>query len=74
MRLIDADKLKKHYTWWGGEEKEMFDTIVDMQPTIEAEPIRHGQWMLKCAALRACGAAAYARTSPPPHQENGNVR
>ena len=44
MRLIDADKLKKHYTWWGGEEKEMFDTIVDMQPTIEAEPIRHGKW------------------------------
>ena len=51
MRLIDADKLKKHYTWWGGEEKEMFDTIVDMQPTIEAEPIRHGQWMLKCADI-----------------------
>ena len=45
MRLIDADKLKKHYAWWGGEEKEIFDTIVDMQPTIEAEPIRHGRWI-----------------------------
>ena len=53
MRLIDADKLKRHYAWWGsenanGELKERktdFDVIVDLQPTVEAEPIRHGHWI-----------------------------
>ena len=39
MRLIDADKLKQHYAWWGDcegskERKEVFDTIVDLQPTV----------------------------------------
>ena len=44
MRLIDADALKHHYSWWGTEvgdgtskyEREVFDSIVDAQPTIEA--------------------------------------
>ena len=46
MRLIDADKLKAHYSWWEGGTREMtmdeakndFDTIIDLQPTVEAEP------------------------------------
>lgn len=49
-RLIDADKLKQHYSWWGGligddyvselvEQKKVFDTIVDVQPTVDAEPV-----------------------------------
>ena len=41
MRLIDADKLKQHYAWWNDESKELFDTIVDMQPTVEpAGPVK----------------------------------
>ena len=32
-RLIDADKLKKHYSWWKDEERELLDAIVDIQPT-----------------------------------------
>lgn len=44
MRLIDADKLKNHYAWWEGGSQEMtldeakhnFDTIVDLQPTVDA--------------------------------------
>lgn len=35
MRLIDADKLKQHYAWWNDENKELFDIIVDAQPTVE---------------------------------------
>ena len=41
-RLIDADKLKAHYAWWGEcsemakKNKEVFDTIVNLQPTVEA--------------------------------------
>ena len=37
MRLIDADKLKQHYAWWNDENKELFDTIVDAQPTVEPD-------------------------------------
>ena len=55
-RLIDADKLKQHYSWWGGligddyvselvEQKKVFDTIIDVQPTVDAEPVRHGKWI-----------------------------
>jgi len=51
-RLIDADRLKAHYCWWAGGSKEMsideakktFDTIIDIQPTVDAEPVRHGHW------------------------------
>ena len=53
MRLIDADRLKAHYCWWSGGTKEMtideakktFDTIIDVQPTVDAEPVRHGKWL-----------------------------
>ena len=46
MRLIDADRLKAHYCWWSGGSKEMtideakkiFDTIIDVQPTVDAVP------------------------------------
>ena len=47
MRLIDADKLKAHYARWGAnpescpeaaERKELFDSIVDAQPTVEVKP------------------------------------
>ena len=49
-RLVDADKLKLHYAWWGSvdnytsdtmtypEAKAIVDTIIDLQPTIEAKP------------------------------------
>lgn len=41
MRLIDADKLKAHYSWWEGEgevdeRKRLFDSIIDQQPTVDA--------------------------------------
>ena len=52
-RLIDADALKAHYAWWQGGTREMtmdeakndFDTIIDLQPTVEAEPTKHGRWV-----------------------------
>ena len=39
LKLIDADKLKKHYAWWDNEDKKIFDTIVDLQPTVDAVPL-----------------------------------
>ena len=49
MRLIDADKYKEDL--WVGHEYLDEDTlltatnILDSQPTIEAEPVRHGRWI-----------------------------
>lgn len=47
VRLIDADKLKQHYAWWENgtaemtlaEAKRNFDVIIDVQPTVDAEPV-----------------------------------
>ena len=59
-RLIDADKLKAHYAWWAdldGETKKLFDTIIDIQPTV-AEP-KHGRWIVswggKWHSCSVCG-------------------
>ena len=39
-RLIDAEKLKKHYAWWDDDERrKLFDQIVDAQPTVDAVPL-----------------------------------
>ncbi len=45
QKLIDADKLKQHYAWWDNEDKKIFDTIVDLQPIVDAKPVRHGHWI-----------------------------
>jgi PHP family Zn ribbon phosphoesterase len=47
MRLIDADKLKQHYAWWNNEEQRVFDQIVDAQPTADAVPVVHGEWVVR---------------------------
>lgn len=48
MRLIDADAMR---TDWleNGQNEYVYDTnavleSIDEQPTIEAEPVRHGRW------------------------------
>lgn len=70
MRLIDADKLKAHYAWWKGGSREMtmdeaksdFDTIIDLQPTVEAEPIKHGRWKnVHISLVDPDGVARYGR-------------
>lgn len=39
MRLIDADRLKEHFSWWTNpdgtdtEQKKLFNEIIDKQPT-----------------------------------------
>lgn len=54
MRLIDADALKDDMCiFCKGMDSNMVDcnvdcmthSIIDEQPTIEAEPVRHGRWI-----------------------------
>lgn len=42
-KLIDSEKLKAHYAWWDNENKDTFDTIVDLQPEVEAIPV---EWII----------------------------
>lgn len=46
-RLIDADRLKAHYAWWGedSDKRRTFDCIVDVQPSVDAAQIKHGHWV-----------------------------
>ena len=55
MRLIDADELRRKWKYALYREPEAKGTVVyrsfeffieilDYEPTIEAEPVRHGRW------------------------------
>ena len=45
MRLIDADKLKAHYSWWPENERTVLDQIVDVQPTAVPMAVEPGRWV-----------------------------
>ena len=48
MRPIDADKLKSELfdaDWMMDNDEHMVEKIVERQPTVDAEPIRHGHWI-----------------------------
>ena len=61
MRLIDADKLTSCIRGWQKIIKETYgindeyykclgnviDTYIDDAPTVDAEPIKHGEWILE---------------------------
>lgn len=54
-RLIDADELKKKAHWMESLDGQgiPFDVLavsvssIDLAPTVEAEPVRHGKWVNK---------------------------
>lgn len=61
-RLIDADRLKAHYCWWAGGSKEMsideakkiFDTIIDVQPTVEQPQTNATENMVEIVRCKDC--------------------
>ena len=72
MRLIDADALKKHYAWWEDDRQKLFDSIVDSQPTVDAEPVRHGKWIEYPAAdgmnqCSECGVLRFGESNYCPN-------
>ena len=51
MRLIDADAMREEWLE-NGENEYVYDTnafldSIDAQPTIEAVPVVHGEWLLE---------------------------
>lgn len=49
MRLIDADKLKSELfdaDWMMDNDEHMVEKIIERQPTVDAEPVRHGRWKI----------------------------
>lgn len=48
MRIIDADELvKKALTesCFDSRTEDVFLDLIDAQPTVDAEPVRHGRWV-----------------------------
>ena len=53
MRLIDTDALRKKAQWveipdWRGinfDVEAVSVSSIDLAPTIEAEPVKHGRWI-----------------------------
>ena len=51
MRPIDADAMREDWLE-NGENEYVYDTnavleSIDVQPTIEAEPVVHGRWIIR---------------------------
>ena len=44
MRMIDANALKKSFEE-DGHLSSYIEEFIDNAPTIDAEPVRHGQWI-----------------------------
>ena len=57
-RYIDAEKLKKHYAWWGDETKETFDAIIDQQPTADVVEVVQCK---DCKHLNHMGIGGYRK-------------
>lgn len=54
MRLINADVMRADWLE-NGQNEYVYDTnavldSIDEQPTIEAEPVRHGRWEKICTS------------------------
>lgn len=69
MRLIDADALPIQNVAVRGSGKPNYDVakawltaICDAAPTVDAEPVRHGEWIWNeendCYICSACGETA----------------
>lgn len=69
MRLIDADELRRKWQdvlarnpeakgTVGYRTFELFIERLDYEPTIEAEPVRHGRW-LKGSVRQPCSVCRY---------------
>ena len=59
MRLVDANTLKAEFTGNFREsyEPSLIKALIDVAPTIDAEPVKHGRWIAVPSSDRATGKA-----------------
>lgn len=67
-RLIDANKLKADFI---GKRygTQAIEYVIDQQPTVDAEPVKHGQWindkgLYKCSVCNELWCHWWANTVP----------
>ena len=82
MRLINADALYENVEAITFNEVpvahqpyvqaafEAFDVVVRMQPTIDAEPVRHGRWIHDVNNLYGCSECRVRETMSHRHMKN----
>lgn len=63
MRPIDADAMRQDWLE-NGQNEYVYDTnavldSIDAQPTIEAEPVRHGRWKSVGLSSLKCSRCGY---------------
>jgi rRNA maturation protein Nop10 len=46
-RLINADALKERIITPRANGKDLITELIDSMPTIDAEPVRHGKWIIR---------------------------
>lgn len=90
-RLIYAEKLKAHYSWWAmsnderTEFKRVFDTIINLQPTVEAPRVvdaSQTEHLVRCQdrrfyqgeCCRRYGRSAICRREPNDFCSKGEPR
>ena len=65
MRLINADALETHEIYEGEWKMVVYADDIDDAPTIEAEPVRHGEWIFSPdhaeGACTMCNFKIYGR-------------
>lgn len=82
MRLIDADAMHKFVEdrvaegkdgWKNGVPYEWAYalTAVDMQPTVDAAPVRHGRWIFD-SGVDYCEKCSECKALKPPHYISDN--
>jgi hypothetical protein len=59
MRLIDADAMKSKLV---GSRFHYIRNFLNKQPTIEAEPVRHGRWIVEYPTGSAFGRCSACKT------------
>lgn len=61
MRLIDADELLDDLIFPTEQFKKAFTEMINDCPTIDAEPIKHGRWVIEPdATIMRCNICGWA--------------
>lgn len=70
MRLIDADALREEVLYDNTFENDIVNYylgVIDDQPTVDAEPVRRGEWIDEGNGLYSCSECLILDHREPKH-------